>query len=63
MQVNSSHSPIFVSVHQACDATGLGRTTVYDLINKGVLKSIRVGKRRLVLAASIRDLASQFAAS
>jgi excisionase family DNA binding protein len=31
-----------------CAATGLGRTTVFDLISAGRIKSIKIGARRLI---------------
>jgi excisionase family DNA binding protein len=36
--------------------TGLGNTKIYDLISAGKLKSITVGRRRLIVYASIEEL-------
>lgn len=44
------------TIREACDATGLGRTTIYEHINRGRLKSKMVGRRRLVLVRSLLDL-------
>jgi excisionase family DNA binding protein len=44
------------TVAEACDATGLGRTKIYDLIKAGALKTITVGRRRLVLVDSLLRL-------
>jgi excisionase family DNA binding protein len=53
------------TISETCAATGLGRTSIYDAINSGALKSARVCGRRLVLRqdleaflASGRELAA-----
>jgi excisionase family DNA binding protein len=48
--------PITVTIADAKKATGLGVTTIYDLINKGKLETVKVGRRTLVKTASIRAL-------
>ena len=35
---------------------GIGRTKLFELIDSGQLKSINIGKRRLISVASIRAL-------
>ena len=44
------------TVGDTCRMTGLGRTMVYQLIREGRLQSIKVGRRTLVLGASIETL-------
>lgn len=44
------------SVLEVMAATGLGRTTVYKLLSTGGLQSVRVGRRRLILAESVDEL-------
>lgn len=44
------------SVAEVTDITGLGRTTLYKLMNEGQLPSIKVGRRRLVKAEHLRQL-------
>ena len=34
---------------------GVGRTTIYEAIGSGALRSLKIGKRRLILIASIRE--------
>ncbi len=46
----------YVSVPEAMRLTGLGRTTIYDLIGQKTLDSRKVGKRRLVVRSSIGRL-------
>jgi excisionase family DNA binding protein len=37
------------TIDQACAAAGLGRNSIYDLMNSGTLPSRRVAGRRLIL--------------
>ena len=50
--------PLAVTVNSACELTGLGRTTIYKLIGTGQLDSVSIGRKRLVLSASIDRLLS-----
>jgi excisionase family DNA binding protein len=45
-----------LSVEEAARELGIGRTLVYDLIAKGELQSIKVGRRRLVSSSAIAQL-------
>ncbi len=38
-----------LSIEEACAATGLGRTKLYQLINSGELKARKIGKRTIIL--------------
>jgi len=42
-----------LSPEQAAAALGVGRTTVYQLIASGRLRSLRVGRRRIVPMAAL----------
>lgn len=42
-----------VSVEEAAAAIGIGRTFAFALIGSGALRSVRVGKRRLVPVEAI----------
>jgi excisionase family DNA binding protein len=42
-------------VKDAAAAIGLGLTTTWGLVNSGVLKSVRVGRRVLVTTEAIRE--------
>lgn len=48
--------PLAVRIDDASRMIGLGRTSIYELINEGKLKTIKVAGRRLVLVAAIREL-------
>jgi excisionase family DNA binding protein len=44
------------TVEEACDATGLGKTKLYELIATGEIETATVGTRRLVLVRSVLRL-------
>jgi len=44
------------TIDEACQATGLGRTKLYELIGAGYLKTTTIGRRRLVLVRSLGTL-------
>lgn len=48
--------PIAVSILEACRISGLGRTSIYELIREGRLASLTLKGRRLVLVASLEAL-------
>lgn len=50
---------IAVSINQAARALGIGRSTIYKLINEGRLETIKIGRRQLIKASSLHNLASQ----
>jgi hypothetical protein len=52
----ASAKPVAVSVNATCDMGGWGRTRCYELIREGKLKSVVVGRKRLVLVESIEAL-------
>jgi excisionase family DNA binding protein len=47
---------ITAPVAEFCILSGLGRTKVYEMLGDGSLKSIKLGKRRLVVLDSYREL-------
>lgn len=44
------------TVQEACAATGLSRSTIYNLIRAGDLTKVRVGGRTLLPACDLRRL-------
>lgn len=46
------------TIEEACEATGLGRTKVYELIGSGQLVTTTIGRRRLVMVPSLIALLS-----
>ena len=48
-----------VSIADAGNSIGLGRSKIYELIKSGELKTIKIGRRTLVTVESIRALVDQ----
>jgi excisionase family DNA binding protein len=44
-----------VSPAEAGRLTGIGRTTIYNAISSGDLKSLKIGARRLVRVEALRE--------
>ena len=49
------HMPLSVSVDQAARTAGIGRSTIYEAIAAGELKSLTVGRRRLIRIAALDE--------
>lgn len=47
---------IAATINRACQLSGLGRSTIYELVKSGRLKSSTIGKRRLILLDSLREV-------
>jgi excisionase family DNA binding protein len=47
---------ITCTVAEACEASGLGRTKIYEAISDGRLVSTRIDKRRLIVVASLQKM-------
>jgi excisionase family DNA binding protein len=45
-----------ISVSDAAKAIGIGKTTLYRLINTGQVTPVRIGRRTLIETASVRAL-------
>jgi len=50
---------MLISVSDAGKMLGLGKTTIYQLINDKKLDTVFIGSRRLVRVASIRQLVGE----
>lgn len=48
-------TPITVSVEEAERLSSIGRTKLYELMQRGRIKSRKVGRRRLVIVESLRS--------
>jgi excisionase family DNA binding protein len=44
------------TIDEACNAMGLGRTKLYELIGAGCLDTTTIGRRRLISVHSLRAL-------
>lgn len=47
---------ISFSIREACQATSLGRTTIYNHIAAGRLRAVRVGGRTIIPAEALQAL-------
>ena len=50
---------VSATIAEFCRITGLGRSKVYQLLSSGLIDSIYIGKRRLILLDSYRKLIEQ----
>ena len=50
---------IATSINEAAKALSVGRTTIYALIKLGRLKTIKLGRRTLITADSVRRLVEE----
>lgn len=51
-QLNQS---LLVTVEEAARLLGIGRTTMFELISSGDVKSVRLGRRRLIARKSLES--------
>lgn len=52
----TSIPPLTVTVAETKRLSGLGATTIYQLLKEGKLEGLTIGKRRLITYASIQRL-------
>lgn len=50
---------LLVSILEAGELLGVGRSSVYGLMNDGKLESLTIGRRRLITTESIKKLVNQ----
>lgn len=56
---NSALTPMLYSVGDAARVLSLGRSKVYELIGRGELRTVKVGRRRLVPADALGEYVSR----
>lgn len=58
MNLSNSNAltPVSVSILDAARMTGLSRSRIYELMAQGKIRSIYVGRRRLIPVSSLREL-------
>ena len=47
--------PITVRIPEACRITGIGRSKLYELIQSGEIRAIKVGRMTLIPIQNLRD--------
>ena len=47
--------PLSYSIEETCKITGLGRTKLYEAINKGLLPAKKYGRRTIILKTDIEE--------
>ena len=52
-------APMCVPINEAARLLSIGRTSVYELLKTGELRSRKVGNRTLVTMASIREFVGE----
>ncbi|MFA5593249.1 MAG: helix-turn-helix domain-containing protein [Micavibrio sp.] len=62
MQMKPSPPPICYTVEQACAATGIGKTKLYEALDSGVLPAKKWGKRTLILKSELQRYLSNLEA-
>ena len=51
---DAPHERLAVSVEDAAAMAGVGRTTLYAALGSGSLRSLKIGKRRLILVEALK---------
>ena len=44
---------LLISVDESAQSLGIGRSQMYEIVMAGQVESVKIGKRRLVIAASL----------
>jgi excisionase family DNA binding protein len=47
--------PLAVSPDKAARLAGLRRTTIYEALRSGALKSLKIGRRRVIFVEALRE--------
>ncbi len=56
MHDNKELEPLTVTIPVGCKLIGVGNTKFYELINQGKIKTIKIGRRRLAVFKSLKEL-------
>jgi excisionase family DNA binding protein len=60
--VTPDGAPLLLTVPEACEALRISRWSLYQLINKRRLKTVRIDRRRLVAPADLAALIEELRA-
>lgn len=50
---------LLVTIEEAARLLGIGRTTMFELIGRGELKSVRLGRRRLIARRQLESFVEE----
>ena len=53
------HPRLLISVEEAAQILGIGRTAAYELVRKQQLKSVKIGRTRRVVVSSLNEYIMQ----
>lgn len=62
MNTRAKHERLTLTVEEAAEVLGIGRTLAYESVQRGDLPTVRIGRRLLVPRAAIATLLSGTAA-
>lgn len=51
--------PLLYSILEASHLLGVSRTTLFSLLKAGTIRSVRLGKRRLIPASALEELVAR----
>jgi excisionase family DNA binding protein len=52
--------PLAYSINQALELLPIGRSSLYNLINRGELRTVKLGGRRVIPAGALTELLELF---
>ena len=62
MRQPREHQQLLISVEEAAEILGIGRTAAYALVRKNQLKSVKIGRTRRVVLSSLNEYIQQLLA-
>ena len=54
--------PMLLTPEQAAEVLNVGRSTIYDLMRVGLLKSVKIGRSRRIPSSMVREYVSRLTA-
>jgi excisionase family DNA binding protein len=54
-QATTNQAPVLLTIRQACGTLAIGRTKLYELIQGGQLRAVRIGERGIRVPQSEVD--------
>lgn len=61
--ISDAVQTLLVTVEEAARLLGIGRTTMFELIARGNIKSVRLGRRRLIARKNLESFVDELAVS